>query len=246
MELSERQQGVLDQLTLYGDIQIDKLAAIFEVTPQTIRRDVNYLCECGLARRVHGGVSLPTMLSNSTYQQRTQVESDIKVKIARRVAADIPEEATIMMGIGTSVVYVAQFLSSRQHLRVVTNNLQVARVLENRANIELYLAGGMIRGKHQDIIGQSVLRFFGDFEADIGIIGCGSITEKMVAMEHEYQEAEISRSILINSRKCWLLSDSSKWERRACVKVAGLEQLSRIYTNKANLPSELPIHQVVN
>ncbi|WP_375749766.1 DeoR/GlpR family DNA-binding transcription regulator [Vibrio sp. HN007] len=244
MELTQRQKKILSYLKLHSDVQIDELAEMFDVTPQTIRRDVNYLCEHGLARRVHGGVNLPAVLTNTTYQFRAKVESDIKLAMAKEVAKAIPEGSTIMLGIGTSITYVAQCLSQTKKLRVITNNVQAARILESNTNIEVFLAGGLVRSEHQDIVGQSVLNFFSDFEADIGIIGCGSVTESLNAMEHETQEAEISKSIIANSRQSWLLSDSSKWGRFASVKVSSLYSLSRIYTNKTDMPMDLPIYRV--
>ncbi|MGC9400821.1 DeoR/GlpR family DNA-binding transcription regulator [Vibrio genomosp. F10] len=244
MELTDRQQQILSYLKQHSDVQIGALASMFAVTTQTIRRDVNLLCEQGLARRVHGGLSLPAILTNTTYQFRREVESDIKRSIAKEVARQIPEGSTIIMGIGTSVTYVAEFLIGFQALRVVTNNLQVARILEANPNIEVYLTGGRVRCEHQDLIGHSVLAFFDDFEADIGIVGCGSITPNLSAMEHELPEAEISKAILSNCRQNWLLADASKWGRFASVKVAGLSSFSRIYTNKAGLPSDLPIYSV--
>lgn len=244
MELSQRQKQILSYLKLHEDVQIDELAEMFEVTPQTIRRDVNYLCQHGLARRVHGGLNLPAVLTNSTYQFRSQVESEIKLAMAKEVAKAIPEGATVMMGIGTSVTYVAQFLSNIHKLRVITNNIQAARILESNANIEVFLAGGLVRSEHQDIVGQSVLNFFADFEADVGIIGCGSVTESLNAMEHETQEAEISKAIMANSRQTWLLADSSKWARFASVKVASLDSLARIYTDKSELPADLSVMRI--
>ncbi|WED29743.1 DeoR/GlpR family DNA-binding transcription regulator [Vibrio sp. DW001] len=242
MELTFRQQEILGYLKQHSDVQIDELSTMFAVTTQTIRRDVNSLCEQGLARRVHGGLSLPANLTNTTYQFRREVESDIKIAIGQEVAKQIPEGSTVIMGIGTSVTYVAEFLTGLKALRVITNNLQVARIFENNPNVEVYLCGGLVRCDHQDVVGHSVLKFFGDFEADIGIIGCGSITPNLSAMEHEPQEAEISKAILANSRQSWLLADASKWGRFASVKVANLTSFSRIYTNKTGLPSDLPIY----
>lgn len=244
MELSKRQRQILSYLKQHSDVQIELLASMFSVTTQTIRRDVNSLCEQGLARRVHGGLSLPAVLTNTTYQFRREVEAVVKQYIGQEVAKEIPEGATVSMGIGSSVTYVAQSLMSIKSLRVITNNLQVARILESNPNIEIYLSGGLVRSEHQDVVGSGVLSFFGGFEADIGIVGCGTITPSLSAMEHELQEAEISKAIIQNSRQSWLLADASKWGRFASVKVAALSAFSRIYTNKRGLPKEYPVYLV--
>ena len=241
MELNQRQKQILATLKSNQDVQIDHLADQFAVTTQTIRRDVNQLCEQGLARRVHGGVSLPTALTNTSYRFRTGVESEVKDGIAMAVANAIPEGSTVMMGIGTTVTRIAQYLLAKPSLRVITNNLQVARILEANEQIEVYLAGGLLRREHQDMVGSSVVNFFSDFEADIGICGCGSITTSHYAMEHEQVEADLSKAILNNSRECWLVADASKWGRFAALKVAPLDQFDRIYTNNRQLPEELNV-----
>ena len=244
MELSPRNQEILYYLKEHSEVQIDELAAMFSVTAQTIRRDVNVLCEQGLARRVHGGLSLPANLTNTTYQFRREIEYDVKMAIAQEVVKQIPEGSTVMLGIGTTMAYVAQFMIGMRALRVITNNLQVARALENSPNIEVYLSGGLMRCEHQDVVGNSTLRFFADFEADIGLVGCGSVTSQHSAMEHEPQEAEISKAIIANARQNWLLADASKWGRFGSVKVGSLNDFARVFTNKTGLPSELSVHLI--
>ncbi|MFQ3282652.1 DeoR/GlpR family DNA-binding transcription regulator [Reinekea sp.] len=244
MELSPRNLAIISYLKEHSEVQIEHLATLFEVTTQTIRRDVNLLCEQGLARRIHGGLSLPANLTNSSYQFRREIECDAKMAIAQAVARQIPVGSTVMMGIGTSMAYVAHFLAGFTELRVITNNLQVAKTLENSPNIEVYLSGGLVRCDHQDVVGQTTLKFFADFEADIGLVGCSSVTSNHTAMEHEPQEAEISKAIITNARQNWLLADASKWERFGSVKVANLSEFSRIFTNKTGLPNELPVSTV--
>ncbi|MEZ9231403.1 DeoR/GlpR family DNA-binding transcription regulator [Vibrio amylolyticus] len=241
MELNDRQKQILSTLKANQDVQIDHLADLFSVTTQTIRRDVNHLCEQGLARRVHGGVSLPATLTNTSYRFRSEVESNTKDHIAIAVADAIPDGSTVMMGIGTTVTRIAQYLLTKSALRVITNNLQVAKILEANESIEVYMAGGLLRREHQDLVGNSVLNFFAGFEADIGICGCGSVTDSQFSMEHEQLEADLSQSIIRNSRQSWLVADASKWGRFAAVKVAHLSDFERIYTNKSQLPDELNV-----
>lgn len=241
MELNQRQKQILATLKVDQDVQIDQLAELFSVTTQTIRRDVNNLCEQGLARRVHGGVSLPTTLTNTSYRFRSEVESTTKDDIAMAVAEAIPDSATVMIGIGTTVTRIAQFLLGKTTLRVVTNNLQVAKILEANQNIEVYLAGGLFRREHQDLVGSSAVHFFEGFEADIGLCGCASVTSSHFAMEHEQLESDLSQSIIRNSRQTWLVADATKWERTTAIKVAPLAHFERIYTNKDHLPNELNV-----
>ncbi|MGF1720755.1 DeoR/GlpR family DNA-binding transcription regulator [Vibrio kyushuensis] len=246
MELNDRQKQILSTLKSNEDVQIDHLSELFSVTTQTIRRDVNHLCEQGLARRVHGGVSLPTTLANTSYRFRSEVESEIKDRIAMAVANDIPDGSTVMMGIGTTVTRIAQYLLTKSSLRIITNNLQVSKILEANEQIEVYMAGGLLRREHQDLVGSSVIDFFSGFEADIGICGCASVTDSHFSMEHEQLESDLSQSIIGNSRQSWLVADASKWDRFAAVKVSSLSAFERIYTNKIQLPEDINIQPIIS
>ncbi|WP_205962923.1 DeoR/GlpR family DNA-binding transcription regulator [Psychromonas sp. SA13A] len=239
IKINARQQNILARLRQHEDIQIDTIAEYFQVTTQTVRRDVNQLCKAGYARRIHGGVGLPVLLTNTSYQLRSDLQFNVKDTIAKKVADSIPDGATIMMGIGTTVTRIAYYLKTKN--RVITNNLQVVKILESNPEIEVYIAGGLFRSQQQDVVGHSVLTFFNSFEADIGILGCAAITESHTAMEHETAEAELSQSILHNSRQTWLVADASKWSGSASVKIASLATFDQIYTNQTNLPQDLPI-----
>jgi len=239
IKINARQQNILARLRQHEDIQIDTMAEYFQVTTQTVRRDVNQLCKAGYARRIHGGVGLPVQLTNTSYQLRSDLQFDIKDKIAKKVADSIPDGATIMMGIGTTVTRIACYLKTKN--RVITNNLQVVKILESNPEIEVYIAGGLFRSQQQDVVGHSVLTFFNSFEADIGILGCAAVTESHAAMEHETAESELSQSILNNSRQTWLVADASKWSSSASVKIASLSKFEQIYTNQTNLPHDLAI-----
>jgi len=218
------------------------MAEYFQVTTQTIPRDVNQLCKAGYARRIHGGVGLPVQLTNSSYQLRSDLQFDVKDKIAKKVADSIPDGATIMMGIGTTVTRIAYYLKTKN--RVITNNLQVVKILETNPDIEVYIAGGFFRAQQQDVVGNSVLTFFNSFEADIGILGCAAVTRSHSAMEHETAEAELSQSILNNSRQTWLVADASKWRSSASVKVASLSKFDQIYTNQTDLPEDFALMSI--
>lgn len=241
MELNLRQKQILATIRAESEVQIDHLAEKFDVTTQTIRRDVNHLCEQGLARRVHGGVSLPASMTNTSYRYRSEVESNAKGSLTAKIAESIPDGATIMIGIGTTLAHLAQHLLSKASLRVITNNLQVAQILEANENIEIFLAGGQFRREHQDIMGSSSVNFFDSFEADIGICGCAAVTDSHFVMEHESIEADITKAIIRNSRKQWLVADASKWGRFAAMKVCPLNQFDKIFTNNSYLPAEFPV-----
>ncbi|CAM4165191.1 DeoR/GlpR family DNA-binding transcription regulator [Vibrio neonatus] len=250
--ISLRQQQVIDLISAQEYCSIDELSEHFGVTTQTIRRDINKLCSLRLAQRHHGGVSLPSTLVNRSFLSRSTTNQDEKRAVAAEVVKQIPDGCTLFLGIGTTIALIAEQLVNHNQLRVVTNNFQAAHILSQYDHIEIWLAGGKLRTRDGDIIGDGVGQFFDKFSADIGIISCAAISEiqqldgpqdlcassndeavfNEYAMEHELGEAQTSQAILIGSKQKWLVANSSKWHRKANAKVANLTQFDRVFGGK--------------
>lgn len=244
--LSLRQQSILDLIQHQEYCTIDALSSHFNVTTQTIRRDINALCAIGLARRHHGGVSLPTTLTNRSFASRSATNLDEKQLIARQVVAQIPDGCTLFLGIGTTIAAIAEQLGHHQELRVVTNNFQAAHLLSQYAHIETWIPGGRLRTNDGDVVGDSICPFFGQFSADIGIVSCAAVNlasntpaapelsrlefkQKEFAMEHELREAAVSQAIIAGSQQKWLVANSTKWQRKASARVAPLSFFDHIF-----------------
>lgn len=245
--LSLRQKSIIDLIHSQEYCTIEALSSHFDVTTQTIRRDINELCSLGLARRHHGGVGLPTTLSNRSFTSRSATNLTEKQQIAKEVVANIPDGCTLFLGIGTTIAAIAEHLSGHKHLRVVTNNYQAAHILAQFEQVETWIAGGRMRTNDGDVVGEHVANFFGQFSADIGIVCCAavnlasSVTEQPVlepqkeefAMEHELREAATSQAILAGSQQRWLVANSTKWQSKASARVAPLSYFDRVYGRPA-------------
>src|SRR3954464_9598708 len=119
-----RQRELLQALHTRGPASIEELARRLGVTVQTVRRDATQLSQAGLVSRFHGGLAAPdSTTQNIRYSQRASMNADAKQRIARAVAAHIPNGSSLCMNIGTTMEAIAQALLEHENLRVVTNNL---------------------------------------------------------------------------------------------------------------------------
>lgn len=231
MSLSQRQQEILRQVQQQGFVSIDALVVSFDVTPQTIRRDINTLCDLGLLRRFHGGAGLPSSVENIAYPARQILHLEEKQRIARLVAQHIPDKSSLFINLGTTTEEVAKALIDHTGLRVITNNLHVATLLSDKPNFEVIIAGGLVRHRDQGIIGEPTVDFIKQFKVDFGIIGISGIDLDGALLDFDYREVRVSQAIIANSRKVLLVTDHSKFGRNAMVRLGHIGDVDMLFTD---------------
>ena len=248
----DRQKSILDWVNEQKHVEVEDIAQRFGVTTQTIRRDINKLCEQGLLRRRYGGVSLPASAAAPPIETPQVRHFAEKQEMAQRVAQDIPEGATVSLGVGSTTQLVARALIHHQSLRILTNNLGVASALSANSGIDVIVSGGQYRHNHHDVVGPEVTAFFSSFITDFGIISTGSMDPQHGLMDYDIREAEVSRAIIANTRTRLLVADHNKWTRSSHCKVATFKYVDRFYTDimddrqRRGLPDSLEIIECVS
>ena len=233
LDITRRQAEITDLVQKTGFASVDELAERFEVTTQTIRRDVNGLCELGVLRRTHGGVELPAPATNIHYSTRRILNFGEKCQIAKAVAGEISNGQSLAFSIGTTPEIVMQALTGHDNLRIFTNNLNVAFTALDNPTFEVTIAGGRIRHGDRDILGSTAQEFFGNYKVDIGIFGVAGVDEDGTLLDFDEDEVAARQSILANCRQSFLVLDHSKFGRGAHVRGGHLQDVTAVFTNKA-------------
>ncbi|VFS33013.1 Transcriptional regulators of sugar metabolism [Enterobacter cancerogenus] len=159
MKQTQRHDAIIELVKKQGYVSTEELVEQFAVSPQTIRRDLNDLADQSRILRHHGGAALPSSSVNTSWHDRKATQTAEKERIARKVASQIPNGATLFIDIGTTPEAVAHALLQHENLRVVTNNLNVANTLMQKDDFRIILAGGELRSRDGGIIGRSDARF---------------------------------------------------------------------------------------
>jgi DeoR family glycerol-3-phosphate regulon repressor len=233
MELNPRQSELVEAVRQQGVVSIEALAERFGVTLQTVRRDVQRLAESGLLARFHGGVRLPgSTTENIAYRQRQALEATAKTRIAKAVAARIPNGCSLLMNIGTTTEAVAHELKHHRDLRVITNNLHIAALLSANRNCEVIVAGGYVRASDQGIMGEATVDFIAQFKVDIGLVGVSSVEADGTLRDYDYREVKVSRAIMSHAREIWMAADHTKFNRPAMVELGNLRDLDVFFTDR--------------
>ncbi|HEY5674028.1 MAG TPA: DeoR family transcriptional regulator [Malonomonas sp.] len=230
--MNQRQQEILLLVQQRGFVAIETLAQHFNLTPQTIRRDINSLCEQQLLTRYHGGAGLSSSVENVDYSTRQVLNLEAKRLIAAMAAAKIPDRASIFINIGTTTEEVARALLNHSGLRIITNNLNVATILRQNPGFEIIIAGGSVRQRDGGITGEATIDFIRQFKVDYGIIGISSIDADGTLLDFDYHEVRVAQAIIENSRQVFLVADQSKFERCAMVRLGSIRQVSALFTDR--------------
>ena len=200
MKQSLRHQKIIELVKLKGYASTEELVIELEVSPQTIRRDLNILAEQDLIRRHHGGAAPSSTAENSDYIERKQFFPSQKSAIAREVVKRIPNGASLFIDIGTTPEAVASALLNHERLRIVTNNINAAHLLRQNETFDITMAGGSLR-KDGGIIGEATVNFISQFRLDFGILGISAIDLDGSLLDYDYHEVQVKRAIIESSRQ---------------------------------------------
>ncbi|MEA3363711.1 MAG: DeoR/GlpR family transcriptional regulator [Thermodesulfobacteriota bacterium] len=230
--MNQRQQKILSLVQQRGFVSVETLAQNFNVTSQTIRRDINTLCDQEFLTRYHGGAGLSSSVENVEYATRQVTNLEEKCNIARIVAAHIPDRASIFINIGTTTEEIAKALLNHTGLKIITNNLNVAAILRSNPSFEIIIAGGVVRQRDGGITGEATIDFIRQFKVNFGIIGISGIDPDGTLLDFDYHEVRVSQAIIENSRQIFLAADHTKFDRNAMVRLGNLEQIDALFTDR--------------
>ena len=236
-----RHEKIVNLVREQGFVAIGTLADKFEVTPQTVRRDINTLSDQGLLQRHHGGAGPILSTENVDYTDRKILCLREKQIIAKLVAQHIPSRSSLFINMGTTTEEVAKVLVNHDKLRVITNNLNVAKTLSGNSNMEVIISGGLVRHKDCGIVGEAAIDFIRQFKVDYGIIGISGVDKDGTLLDFDYREVTAARSIMENSRKVFLVTDHTKFGRNAMVRLGSIQEVDAMFTNKMPPPELVKI-----
>ena len=230
-KLNKRQHDILSLAEQEGYVGVENLAETFAVAQQTIRRDINQLCDQKLLERTHGGAFYSSGAHNFAYTSRKSIASDEKKEIADAVAAIIPDNSSIIINIGTTTEQVAQSLLSHKGLKVVTNNINIVQIFSKSNDAEVWLAGGKVRKSDSAVIGKNTADFIKEFIVDYAVIGVSAIDNDGSLMDYDSEEVIVSKAIFEHCRKLILVADNFKFDRTAPMLIGNISEIDTLVTN---------------
>jgi len=232
-----RQSAILKAVTARGSCTVTELARDLEVSGETIRRDIRVMARQGLVRKVHGGVSVPDQLRESSFRQRLLENAEAKQIIARLAAEQVQNGDSLMMDTGSTTAYVARELVDHRDLMLITNCTEIARTLARGSSNRVFLVGGELRGDDGALFGAEAARYVGRYRCRVALLSIGAIDLVGGFMDFHPEEAEFSQAVIAQASRVVVAADHSKFGRQATVKVCDLADVDALITDRAPPPA---------
>jgi DeoR family transcriptional regulator, glycerol-3-phosphate regulon repressor len=230
--LTPRQAEIMALARQNGRVDVDELALHFTVTPQTIRKDLNELCDRKLLNRQHGGATYPSGVSNYAYEARRVLAAEEKRLIGIKAAGLIPDHSSVILNIGTTTEQVAMALRKHTGLMVVTNNINAANILREVPSAEVVIAGGLVRHADGGVVGEAAVDFIRQFRVDCAVIGASAIEMDGTLLDFDLREVKVAQAIIETAHETILVADAMKLSRRAPVRIGHLAQIDVFVTDQ--------------
>lgn len=237
MNLSRRQLAILERARHFGTVSIAELARELGVSTESIRRDLRLLVARGDVIKLHGAVRHAGARIEAPFERRMRENVEAKRAIARHAARMIEDGDSLMMDTGTTTSIFARELLGKRGLTVVTNSSDVARTLATVNGNRVYMAGGELHGDNGAAFGRSACAFVADFRVRFAVISIAAVNAVEGLMDYRLDEAEFARIVLGCGERRLVLTDSSKFEKTALVRVCGFDGIDVIVTERAPPPA---------
>ncbi|ROR30603.1 DeoR family transcriptional regulator [Mobilisporobacter senegalensis] len=235
MLAAERHLKIIEIISETGSAQVEQLSKILDVSPMTIRRDLEKLQEGNMIERCHGGA---VMKQEVNYFEKRKTHPGEKVKIAQKSADYVKNGDTIFLDAGTTTYEIAKLIKNMQDLTVITNDIEIASLLKN-SDVELLVCGGNMQKSTGGMYGLFANQMMENVRLNIGFFGAASIDENFNVLTPTMDKVSFKRLVLKNCQRSFLVVDDSKFNRKALLKINNFKDYTGVITNKIFTRKEL-------
>lgn len=215
-----------------GVVSIADLSQQLDVSDMTIRRDLDYLEERSIVRRVHGGaIAFQGLEHEKTFDDRTRLFDPLKKEAGWTAAQFVKDGDRIIIDAGTTMLHLANQLVTRSRLTIITNNLVVVQELSTCPQIDVVLLGGVFKHREMCTVGGLASQALDQFTADKAFISGAGFSTKDGVTDPDLAESEIKKAMMRTARESILVADSTKYGISALVRVAPFNEFSCLATD---------------
>ncbi|MBQ8439623.1 MAG: DeoR/GlpR transcriptional regulator [Clostridia bacterium] len=230
----ERRREILARLTANGKVIVSELAKDFEVTEETIRRDLDKLDKEGLASKTYGGaVSKLNASVDLPYNIREGVNVVQKQQIAQRIADLIEDGQRVMIDSSSTALYAIKKIKEKSNLTIITNSVKVLLELADKPDWTVLSTGGILKKNALALMGSSAEKMINSYHVDIAICSCKGLDMELGVTDSNENDSLIKQAMFHSAEKRILALDSEKFDKKSFVKVCDFSDVDLIVTDTA-------------
>jgi DeoR family transcriptional regulator, fructose operon transcriptional repressor len=234
----ERRQEIAVLIRQAGRGDVLELADRFDVTPETIRRDLTDLERRNVLRRVHGGaITTERFRAEPAIAEKAASMAKEKGLIASAALSFLPDHGSVLLDAGTTTLALAQVFPDRE-LTVFTNALSVGLEVAARRSLQLYVIGGRVRGRTLAHVDDWALRQLADIRVDVAFVGTNGLTVDRGLSTPDPSEAAVKRAMCRSAQQVVVLSDHTKVGEEAAVRFASIDEVDVLVTDTGLAPAD--------
>lgn len=233
-DTSGRRQNIIAMLKEQGSVQVAELSEMFAVSAQTVRKDLDFLCNRGIAERSYGGAISSDMMtgdSEPAVDTKRVIHVQEKQRIGRYAAGMVEPGDSVVLDSGTTAMAIASHLADIEDITVVSNDFGVLSVLAKKTNIQVVMLGGQLRRRNMALYGGQTMDALSDLHVDKLFLGVDGFDLQRGITTHYEPEAILNRRMVSVAQSIIAVTDSSKFGRSCLHRIIGIDQISALVTD---------------
>ena len=229
MKPRQRQSRILDVVAREGGATVEALAVEFDVSAETIRRDLAQLAMSGALQKVHGGARRLRLHAEGSFQERMGEDAAAKQVIAEKLATIVEPGDTLFMDTGTTTLFCAEALAEVERLTVITNSVRVAQALSRGpGRARVFLLGGDYAPDNAQTRGAMALDQIDQFQADHAVLAVAALDPVAGVADTDIDEAQIARRMMANATNVIVVAQAAKLGRKAAHRICRLDEVDML------------------
>lgn len=229
----ERRNAILAKLATDGKVIVSDLSEEFNVTEETIRRDLEKLDKEGLAKKTYGGAIVSeTHGQDLPFNVRKRVNANLKEIIAQKIADLISDGDSIILDASTTAICVTKYIKNKENITLLTNSVEILLDLADKGGWNILSTGGSLKNGSLALVGASAEKMIRSHHVDIAVCSSKGIDMRMGISDSNEKDAQIKEAIFSAADKKILAIDSTKFDKRSFIRVGDIRDIDIIVTDE--------------
>lgn len=233
MKKVERKLKITQLINKKGKLSVEELAENFNVTPETIRRDLNALHKESQLQKIHGGAVCLEHNTESSLDERFYLNVQAKENIAQKAVKYIKPFSRIFIDFGSTTLAFSEALKHVDNLEIFTNSPLLAKTIKSANNThQVYILGGLYLTHMHQNVGYMTLDSINDIFVDLAVVSTAAIDMQNGFFNINNDEAQIAKAMIQNAKKCMILADNSKLKLNGLIRTCTFAQVHYLVSDE--------------